>query len=198
MKNFFSNKIVIAICFFVLGASVDLSFNYYRNKNKEPELEAIDLQNYKTFALFDNLFNDDFFVQSKNPFSEMRRIKKQLLKRFESEPQYLSSFDNWYQSRFGGDINEMEQKEDKHFVYYDLHLPDMSTKNIKIELKGQQILLSAEDKGQKQEREISSSYKVSFFRSLPVPIGVDTQKYQIEQRNNKIRIKFPKLNIQTY
>lgn len=194
MKNFFSNRIVLAVLFFVIGGATDLTLNKYMNKKNATAHEKSDMSEIeKSHNFFDNFYNEDFFGKSKDPFEEMRRMQGQMLKQLPGENNFQDSFDSWYQNKFGGEMAELKQSEDEHFIYYDLDLKDQVPKNVKVEVKNHQINISAETETHTEDKNSSSSYSSSFRRSLPTPSGVDADKYEIEQQDKKIRIKFPKL-----
>lgn len=194
MKNFLSNRIILAVLFFAIGGATDLALNKYIYKKSKAAHDMSDVSEIeKSHSFFDNFYNDDFFGQSKNPFEEMRRMQSQMFKHFREESNFQDYFDNWYKNKFGGEMAEIKQTEDENYIYYDLDLKDQAPKDIKVEVKDHQIYISAETEIRSEDKNSVTSSSSSFRRSLPAPLGVDANKYQIEQQDKKIRIKFPKL-----
>lgn len=141
-------------------------------------------------SFFDNLFNDDFFGKSKNPFAEMQRIQKQMLREFNRPDTFQSSFDNWYKNKFGGgNVYELTQREDDKFIYYEIELEGLHPQKVDVDVKEGQVFIS----GSAEATTKDSFLESTFQRSFPVPPNVDANKLNMEQLNDKIIVKFPKL-----
>lgn len=145
-------------------------------------------------SLLDHFYDDDFFAQNRDPFEQMRKMRKEMMKDFEEVESGGSVFDNWYRNKFGGgDAGEVTKREDSEFIYYDISIKDMNKDNVSVKVKDGQIFISGQvDKKSRDERN-ASYFSSSFRRAFPVPSEVDESKVQIESFDEKLIIKFPKL-----
>ncbi|MCR4312874.1 MAG: Hsp20 family protein, partial [Candidatus Roizmanbacteria bacterium] len=148
---------------------------------------------------FDSFFNDDFFKSSKFPFEEMRRMQESMMRQFgQLDDDSGEIFDSWFKNRFGGgEPGDIQTREDEDFVYYDVVIKDLSNKKLDIKVEDGQIKISgtvekrSDDKGKNTNS--SKFYSSTFHRSFPVPYGVDSDRVQMEQDDDKIIIKLPKV-----
>ncbi len=143
--------------------------------------------------LFDQFFNDDFFGRSRDPFEEMRRMRAGMLKQFDSN-EGGGIFDSWFRKKFGGgNAADIKQREDAHFVYYDISVEGLKPEKVTVKVENGQVAISGQVE-RKSEQEGSNSYfSSSFHRSFPAPLNVDANKAQIEQQKDRLVVKFPKI-----
>ena len=143
---------------------------------------------------FDQMFDDDFFGHSRDPFEEMRRMQDRMLKQFGGPSGMESSpFDSWYQRKFGGSAGEVQRREDDENVYYEIALKGLKKGKVDVKVENGQIAISGEMENKSDGEEGGSYVSSTFHRSFPVPPDVDGNKAQMEQKDGKIIIKFPKL-----
>lgn len=149
-----------------------------------------------------DLFDKDFFNHFDDPFKEMEMIRKQMEERFKQfsppiDDQFNQGFDSWFDQRFDraaeGKIDTSE--DDKH-VYVSIDAGDMNPKDVKVDIKGETVTVSGKTdvSESKDENGIKSQkkYVSSFSRSFAVPDGVDANKADVEIKDKKIVISFPK------
>ncbi len=149
---------------------------------------------------FNNMFNDDFFGQ-RDPFAQMKKMRKEMEKRMEEftgENQVTKNpFDSWYSEKFGGgSIEDVSMRQDDSFVYYDIKIENLNltSLNTKIENGHISVTGSVEKRDDSNENgNFHSYFKSTFVRTFPVPEGVDTNKMETIPEKDKITLKFPKL-----
>ncbi|MGZ3774066.1 MAG: Hsp20/alpha crystallin family protein [Pseudobdellovibrionaceae bacterium] len=94
-------------------------------------------------------------------------------------------------------VEEIKQRKDDNFLYYEIDLHGQSPKEVKVEVKNGQIFISGQIESKEDKDGSSSYYSSSFQRSFPVPSDVDSDNFKTEQDDKKIIIKFPKLKTGT-
>jgi HSP20 family molecular chaperone IbpA len=151
---------------------------------------------------FNSIFNDNFFGQ-RDPFAEMKKMRKQMEKRmqeFNGENHVgKNPFDSWYSEKFGGgSIEDISKHEDDNFVYYDIKVEDLNLTSISTKVENGHISItgSVEKKDETGENgNFHSYFKSTFARTLPLPEGVDANKMETVPEKDKVTLKFPKLKI---
>lgn len=195
-------QITIGALCFALGIAVLLLIQNYRGSKVQDVDAAGDLfrQERGMDGTLDSLFNDDFFKSSKSPFEEMRKMQERMMKQFESSSSESREgiFDSWFKKKFGGgEPGDIRMREDDDFVYYDVTIKNLVNSKLDIRVQNGQITISGtiEKKSSNQNDKENSSqfYSSTFHRSFPVPYGVDDTKAQMEQKDEKIIIKLPKI-----
>ena len=128
---------------------------------------------------FDEYLNDQLSLPGANPFEQLEQMRRK------SHP-----FDSWYQRRFGGGSpGDVKRRENPKYIYYDISIKGLDQQNINVEVKEGQVFL----KGQVQMEEAGVSITQKFQRSFPVPVGVLSQKVEIEHDQDLLILKFPKV-----
>jgi HSP20 family protein len=195
-------QITIGVLCFALGAAVLYAVQSYRSNEKYTvdTNDKLSNQEGSMDKTFDSFFNDDFFRSSKSPFEEMRRMQESMMRQFDqfdSDPGG-GMFGSWFKKRFGGgEPGDIQTREDDDFIYYDVVIKDLSNKKLDIKVESGQIMISgtiekrSDDKG--KQGNSSQFYSSTFHRSFPIPYGVDGDRVQMEQEDEKIIIKFPKI-----
>jgi HSP20 family molecular chaperone IbpA len=195
-------QITIGVLCFALGAAVLFAVQNYSNNEKHDIVTKDKLHDHEgnIDKTFDSFFNDDFFRSSKSPFEEMMRMQESMMQQFgqlDNDPSG-GIFDSWFKKRFGGgEPGDIQTREDNDFVYYDVVIKDLSNKKLDIKVEGGQIKITgtiekrSDDKGKNANS--SRFYSSTFYRSFPAPHGVYGDKVQMEQEDEKIIIKFPKI-----
>lgn len=152
-----------------------------KNEKTEPPYE----QNQE--MLFDNIINNDFWGES-DPFKDIRKFHQNFRKKIEL---------------IGGSaVNEIAQREDDDFVYYDIKIPNLNSTSFNTKVENGYITISGdiEKKNISEENEndffsSQSFYKSSFSRSFPLPEYVDQHKMEMLSEKDKIILKFPKIKV---
>lgn len=176
--------------FFIIGGVADLSFNRYLDNRKKAASEAADMSEVKKLNnFFNNLYNENFFNLSRDPFAEMRRLQDQVFKDLNQDEHFQDTFSQWYQKRFGGDVTDLGQSEDTDFIYYDINLPTDDLKDFKVVVRNQKIKISGEYELNKKDDGSSTSMSSSFQRSFPLPPSVDADNYQVERQDKKRKLE---------
>jgi HSP20 family molecular chaperone IbpA len=57
---------------------------------------------------------------------------------------HQKNFDEWYKSRFGGKIGDVEQRGDEDFIYFIVHLPGIDPENFKVEVRDATVNISGQ------------------------------------------------------
>lgn len=174
---------------------------YFYNENKSSDV-LFPKQDLTTF--YDKVFDRDFFQRNQSPFEQMEKMRKEMDKFFESTMQDYSkiTFDDWYGSRFGGSIGDIDQNEDDKYVYFKVDLKGIDKNTINTDVSGGQVTISGSHSDLHAEEEAganvrSESYQ-SFHRSFPVPSGVNPDKVEFETKDDELVIKFPKVRERSY
>ena len=134
---------------------------------------------------FNSLFDDDFFSQ-KDPFEEMRKMRKRMR---EQDSLFSAPFDSWFSGRFGGgNVDEIHSHEDDQYIYYEIKVEDLESTSINAKVEQGYITIT----GTTKKGDENSHFSSSFQRSFPVPYGVDENKMEMSSEEDKVIIKFPK------
>jgi HSP20 family molecular chaperone IbpA len=151
-------------------------------------------------SFYDQLFNADFFNRSKDPFAEMDRMHKQLMKDFNSGGLSEDFFGSWYKKKFGGgEAAEIKQREDKDYVYYDISIAGIDPRNLHVNVDDRQVNISGTEEKKTENKTDNNSeesyFSTKFERSFPAPQGTDPSKVEIQHEKDKVILKFPKTTV---
>jgi HSP20 family molecular chaperone IbpA len=199
--------LTIAAAAFVIGAAgswLTQSWLFDEPSDSMQEILSIDQRMPmidKNF--FDNFFDDEFFMRSRDPFQEMERMRKRMDEQFGdllnghdagSGGIFERSFDDWFSLQFGDrTAGSIQQEEDDDYVYYHLDLGESKVNEANLTVEGNYVDIFARVE-EKTEDAYSSSVSVSETRQrFPVPAGVDPASALVTHENNKITIRFTKL-----
>ncbi len=144
---------------------------------------------------FDSLFNDDFFGAS-NPLEEMKKMRQNIEDRLHQRGRsgVGNPFDSWFSNKFGGGtINDIAEREDDKFVYYDIKISDLQSTSVDTKIKDGYITVSGITEKKNDDANEQSVYKSTFSRTFPLPAHVDQGKMEMIPDKDKIVLKFPKL-----
>lgn len=151
---------------------------------------------------FNSFFNDDFFGQ-RDPFEQMKKMRKEMEQRMENFGKQSNTtknpFDFWYSNKFGGgSIEDISKREDDNFVYYDIKVENLNLTSINTKVENGNISITGsvekkEDSGDKDGSSSRVYFRSTFARSFPLPEGVDANKMETNADKDKITLKFPKL-----
>lgn len=173
----------LAIFLFVLGLFLGslftLVWNYYRPfDTKYGNIKELQQPKRPKSLL-------DMFMGG-NPIADM----------FEGlESQFENNGQGGFQFQFNlGQNQSIESSEDEKFYYFTLNLNDLKAKTFNVNIEDNQIIIQAQlESANKDENSISSVIQ-SFTRSLPAPPDAELDKFEVENKENKIIIKIPKKN----
>lgn len=167
MKNLISNRIVLAVFFFVIGGlSAWEGSRYLVQRKTQFSADPSVVFQHEPDRFFEDFFNDDkgSLENTTNPFFEMG----------------------------GKALGDIKQREDKQYVYYDIDLKGQDPKELKIEVKNGEVTISGQTETKENRQGESSYFSSSFHRAFPVPDGVNGQAFKMERQDQKIILKFPK------
>lgn len=127
----------------------------------------------------------DFVVKDYN------RSENTLRKKFNDQTFIFDSFNFPLQSEL-----KISKSENSKFVYIIVDAHDIDTKTFKVEVKNGMVSVSAETKKNPATETEYSFARPNFhprtYGKFPVPSGTDGNKLEIEKKDLKIIIKFPK------
>ncbi len=191
------SKVFIGALFFVLGIGAVLEAQRFFIKPSDKLELATTSHPAKTMdSLFDQFYDDDFFGRTHDPFEQMRKMRKHMMKDFDNLDQGGGMFDSWYRRRFGGgDAGEVTKREDKDFIYYDIAIKDLNKEKLNVKVENGQITISGQAEKKSEENGNGSYFSSSFHRSFPAPPDVDANKVQMEPSKDKLTLKFPKIEV---
>lgn len=151
---------------------------------------------------FDSIFDEDFFGQ-RDPFEQMKKMRKQMEKRMEEfntqNDIMRNPFDSWFSDKFGGgSVEDISKREDDKYIYYDIKIENLNLTSINTKVENGHISITGtlEKKNDSKDKDNFSShsyFKSTFSRTFPLPDGVDAGKMETVPEKDKIVLKFPKL-----
>lgn len=198
-------SLLIALPSFILGSLVALVLvkvkpELFFNSTKLAQTDVFhDFANRERelFQRFNDQFGNDFFRHN-DPFEEMKKFREEMGQGFapdENGAFLKDPFDRWFGKKFGGGtINDISQREDRDFVYYDIQVDDVQGTSVDTKVEDGYIVISG--KQERKSKEGNSIFESNFKRTFPVPSNVDPAKMQTTLENGKIVLKFPKLKIE--
>jgi HSP20 family molecular chaperone IbpA len=195
--NLFKSKAIVGILCFILGVVTVL---LAQTRFTHPRITLIasnpaSPMKMNMDSIFDQFYNDDFFSQANDPFEDMRKMRNQMLLQFDQPKQGGDLFDSWYQKKFGGgNAGEIKKREDDQFIYYEVTIRDVEKEKLKVKVENGQISISGQIESKSEDDGNVSYSSSSFHRSFPAPTGVDVERFKMEQNQDRLIIKFPKLN----
>jgi HSP20 family molecular chaperone IbpA len=100
-------------------------------------------------------------------------------------------------SLFGNIAREMNfedirTREDQNFFYLEIPLHGKKLENFSAKVENGQILLQGESKNANDEDGTSIHFQSTFSRQFPAPPHIDPAGIQIEQKDDKVILQFPK------
>ena len=151
---------------------------------------------------FDDLLNGPLMAQN-DPLEQMRKMRDQMETRtngFDIKNHPMGNpFDSWFSDPFGGGTaDDISEREDDSFVYYDIQVDDVKLNSIKTKVNEGYITITgtaekeADSESQDDRFSTRSIFKSSFNRTFPLPENVDQNKMQLLTEKDKIILKFPK------
>jgi len=175
------NKLIYVVIF-LLGGIVFATGTklYLDSKNPPTEVVIENKSPPKRKSFFDRFFGDDSFFNDE--------IFDQMAEQMAQGMQTAGSF---------GEVGNLETSETDQFIIYEIFLDQVDKNSLKIDIKNGQITLSGqariENENQGQFGTSKSISISSFTRSFPAPQGVKIEEVQIENKENSVVLKFPKV-----
>ena len=116
---------------------------------------------------------------------------------------FFRPFNNWFDMNNGGSIwgnmltiPAVNIIEDKENFKLSLAVPGMKKDDFKIDIEGDMLTISAENKTEKEEKEEKFTRKefnfTSFSRSFTIPEGIKTDKIDARYEDGVLKIFLPK------
>ncbi len=131
--------------------------------------------------------DENFLIQT-DPFEELQKMRQQFEKR--------SMTDSWFSNKLDSN-NDISEREDDNFIYYDIKVDDVNATSINTNIENGYITISGttEKKSESKDKDNSaqSIFKSTFHRTFPLPENVEPNKMQMLTAKDKIILKFPKI-----
>ena len=141
---------------------------------------------------FDNLFNDDFFDKKYDPFLEIERFHRKMMKMFKDNEKniFKNDFDEWFNKRIGlGDI-KVKEFEDRIEIYIDR----IKEKNVSINIKDDYIKIAYDVNFNSTSAKNGSEEKIykseRYIKYMPMPSRFKGREHLVELKDDRIVIKF--------
>lgn len=171
MKSQVGDALAIALAF-VLGASAMWFYRGSQTPALPPTLDE---------PFFDGMFDDRFFSNSRDPFQEMERLRKQM--------DWGGGFDRWFDDRFGEfSPQTIKVSESRDAITYVLETDGKELVDLKVDVAGGMVSIEAEMRSSADGAATVSTVRQRF----PVPAGVNAQAFTIDQSGTNAKIRFPK------
>lgn len=121
---------------------------------------------------------------------DINRVFDQFWRRFETAP--FSGFENV----FGGGSPRTDIAETDKEIEVSVELPGMDEKDIEVSMTEDTLTIKGEKKGEREEKKkgyyLHERSYGSFYRSIPLPSGVDTDKANAEFKKGVLTVTLPK------
>ncbi len=173
------NKLIYVAIFLLGGIVFATGTKLFLDSKKQPvELSHAD-SGIKKKSFFERFFEDGFF--SDEGLDQMAEQMAQSM-------QGMASM---------GQVGRLETSQTDQFVIYEIFLDQVDKNSLKIDIKDGQINISGQAKIEKENKGqfgVTKSVSISSFsRSFPAPQGVKIEDVQMENKENSIILKFPKV-----
>jgi HSP20 family protein len=139
-----------------------------------------------------------------NPFSMMRQLSREMDRLMDSffERGFGSLWreggaqeDDWQGRALWSPQIDVQQRNDSVIVRADL--PGVSKENVQVEVEGDALIISGQRREQREEGGDDQSYRLlersygSFYRSVPLPQGVDPDRIEAAMRDGVLTVTLP-------
>ncbi len=174
--------------------------NGNKNANTQKNLNQLS-EKRKIHKLLEDFLADSIFHDDTDPFQGMSNIREKMKKYFNSPQNGIGGFDDffndWSQKSNQLGIGDIERKEDDKYVYLTISIKGLKEQDIKVDIKGDRIIISGEQELTSQNNAANSKSrsmkKTMFSQNISVPDGVDVNKMELASGKDEIIIKFPKV-----
>lgn len=152
--------------------------------------------------LFDEFFNDEFFKNNDDPFKEMEKQRKNIFKHLGQYNWNIldNSWNAWYDNKFGNEDMQITTQEKEDKVVMEIKIQGLNSKTLNINIDDNRIAIECDKKEttEKKNKKGVTYYNSSSYRHiskiLPIPQNTDAKNANIETKENKVIIIFPKRN----
>jgi HSP20 family protein len=98
-----------------------------------------------------------------------------------------SPADDWFGRGWGLDVDENDQE-----YLVRTEAPGFDAGDFDVQVRGDQLVIRAEHKEERKEEAGSAVHHGTFYRSLPLPLGVEPDKIEARYRNGILELHVPK------
>jgi HSP20 family protein len=98
-----------------------------------------------------------------------------------------SPADDWFGRGWGLDVDENDQE-----YLVRTEAPGFDAGDFDVQVRGDQLVIRAEHKEERKEEGGSAYHHGTFYRSLPLPLGVEPDKIDARYRNGILELHVPK------
>jgi len=189
LKTFFRKPVVFGFICFALGA-----YSYWAVERLLSRFQFSARYTVSRNSGMPPLDDDDVFGQGRDPFQEMERLQRQMMKNFARVPtdgDENNGFHLYFQNGGAGaavSSGEMKMREDEKYVYYDIDMGGATPTNFNVKVEDSFVTVT----GTVEKKTDTTSVSSSFERSFPAPANTDARKVEFDNQNGKIILKFPK------
>ena len=199
-----SRSILLIACLtcFLVGAGVTwIVQSGSRQEVTVPELDT-------RYPQFDDEFMDDFFSRpffdhSRDPFSEMERMRNRIdeelrdLQRPQQGSLFGNRFDRWFGDRFGNrSAGNITMREDDDYIYYELNLGDEVDGETDVTVEDGVITISGRTEARTESSRggtsVESRSAATFLQKFPLPPGTDPASVHVEDADGTVTIRIGK------
>jgi HSP20 family molecular chaperone IbpA len=194
------SKSFIGLVSFIFGVGSMFALQRYRAQaqTRSSLLKDPVARVFSDEPLFAPLLGESAPAGYLDPIQEIRRMREGLRNRFaqpEGSFQFGSSF---FQNKWNGEkIGEITQREDDHFVYFDVPVEGLEHEKVEVRVKDGQIDISGQVEKRSEEQGAHAYLSSNFHRSFPVPPNVDPDKFRMAHEKDKLVLKFSKIQERT-
>ncbi len=115
-----------------------------------------------------------------------------------------TEIEKFFEPTFGGLTKEDSQilapsvdiSEDKGNIYVEANLPGFEQKDVKVKMKGDSLVLSANREEKKEEKKKNyyrcERYQGNFYREIKLPQTVDAQGIKAKYKSGVLNVTLPK------
>jgi len=208
------NKTVVMVVGIVAVVVILCAFLWAKSKTESKKNEIVDMpylsnidkiveneikkHNELSKEFFDSIFSSKFFSRDYNPFEEIDRFDKEIMKLLDERDKkiFSDSFNKWFNERL--DVTDMSIKNyetEKEYVM-ELSIPNAKGKNISVEIKKDYLKVSSKSSISKEEKKSGSEFKSASYESIEkyikLPEKLSDKTYTTEISGDKLIIKFKK------
>lgn len=96
---------------------------------------------------------------------------------------------DWFAEHWGWGLG-VDEQEDEYLVRAEA--PGFDVADFDVQIRGDQLVIRAEHQVERREQSGSASHSCSFYRSIPLPHGVEPDKINARYRNGVLELHLPK------
>ncbi len=192
IKNFFNSRWTIFLLAFFIGGITHFAVT----NNSMAEVLKVDKKTTEKkdtdVKMFSDNYMNNFEIKMEEHFKRIREEQEKLFSDFNfSQKDPLSLKESI----------EIKTREDDKYKYVEIDSHDNNKDYLKVDIDNGLIRIYGEIKDEKKEdndnHKMYSSFASSVSRTLSIPPGVNEKKAEILKEQNKIIVKFPKIEATT-